>query len=137
MDAQQATILKMQALVMDKALKDPSFKAELLANPRAKIESTFKLTLPAHIQIQVQEAAANTVVVTLPHAAIAGADGELSDSDLEAVAGGSKSGATAFFEDVGSGLGVGAASAAIIPMGAIGEGAFMMDVANITLNECF
>lgn len=58
----------MQAHVTAKALADEAFRKELLGNPRATIEKEFEVELPAHIQIQVQEAAANTVVVTLPHA---------------------------------------------------------------------
>ena len=101
-----AQVSKMQSVVVAKAIADAAFAAELKANPRAAVEKVFKVTLPAHIAIQVNEAPANTVVVNLPHTAAVAPSGELSDADLEAVAGGSKSGAEAFFTGVGSVAGV-------------------------------
>jgi len=110
----ESVVAQMQAVVVEKALTDAAFKAELIANPRATVEKTFNVTLPAEVKIEVQQAPANTVVLSLPYELSGGADGELSDSDLEAVAGGSKAGATKFFTAVGSGLGVAAGGAAII-----------------------
>lgn len=87
--------------VVAKSMQDPAFRASFVANPRAAVEKELNTPLPAHIKLNVVESPANTMTIVLPHVSAVAADGELSDSDLEAVAGGSKSGATSFFEGVG------------------------------------
>jgi hypothetical protein len=91
-----ALIATWQAQVVLKAEEDATFRAALLANPKAAIEKTVGAKIADQIKINVIESAANTVTIALPYAAKVGAGGELSDSDLESVAGGSKSGFKAF-----------------------------------------
>ena len=81
---QQAIIFALEASLKAKASADPAFRAELLADPRAVVSRLLGFELPASYKLEVKEAPADTHVVMLP----ALHDGELSDSDLEAVAGG-------------------------------------------------
>jgi hypothetical protein len=78
------------AAVVQKAILEPAFRAALLANPKATIEKVLNVKLPATLNLKVIEATQTEYTVVLPYQAKVGAAGELSDSDLEAVAGGSK-----------------------------------------------
>lgn len=100
----QSAINDMQAVVIERATKDPAFKAELMSNPRATIEKLFSVELPAEVQIEVKQTPTNTVILNLPWEIQLGADGELSDQDLESVSGGSKAGAKKFFTAIGSAM---------------------------------
>ncbi len=76
-----------QGLIV-KAMKDESFRQELLANPKAVVEREMgKLKegtkLPAALEVKVIEQPANALYLVLPTIS-----GELSDEALEAVAGG-------------------------------------------------
>lgn len=108
---QQAIIAQMNTVVIAKALTDAAYRAALLEDPRAVVEREFGVALPAGFTLEVVEAKADSHVIVLPYAPAVGADGELSDADLEAVAGGSKAGAREFF--VGRGGDVISAVAAV------------------------
>jgi hypothetical protein len=103
----QHMIADMQAVVIARATEDKAFKAELLANPRATVEKVFNVEIPSDVKVEVKQSAANTVTLVLPWEIEPSKGGELSDSDLEAVSGGSKAGATSFFNKVGSGIAFG------------------------------
>ena len=62
------------------------YKAKLISNPKDIISRQFAIDMPANVTVKVLEDNADTVHVVLPHVVESGA--ELSDSDLEAVAGG-------------------------------------------------
>jgi hypothetical protein len=74
------------AKVFEKAWSDPKFKAELLKNPTAAIKAATNAKLPASLKIVVHENTAKEMVFVLPY--VPPKSGELSDSDLEMVAGG-------------------------------------------------
>jgi len=75
------------AKVFEKAWSDPKFKAELLKDPAAAIKSATNAKLPKSLKIFVHENTAKEMIFVLPY--VAGAkSGELSDADLEMVAGG-------------------------------------------------
>lgn len=97
------------------AAQDDAFRASLLADPRAAVERLLGVALPAQIRLQAIEEAPDTYVIAVPAKLAAAADGELSDDDLEAVAGGSKAGAKKFFNNVGSGTGLLAFAPVAIP----------------------
>jgi hypothetical protein len=78
------------AAVVQKAILEPDFRAALLANPKATIEKVLNIKLPSTLNLKVVEATQTEYTVVLPYQSKVGAKGELSDSDLEAVAGGSK-----------------------------------------------
>jgi hypothetical protein len=111
----------LKAAVAARAAHDDAFRAELLANPRAAVEKALGAPLPAHVTIQAIEEAPDTYVVAVPAKVAAGAGGELTDADLEAVAGGSKAGAKKFFNEVGSSLGYLAAVPVNLPAAMVSE----------------
>ena len=70
--------------IIETAWKDPAFKAKLLADPRSALQQ-LDLNLPADLNIQVHEETPKTVHLVLPQDP---SRTELSDEDLDAVAGG-------------------------------------------------
>jgi len=73
------------AKIVTKALKDPAFRAALLKDANAAVEKELGVKVRAGVKIKVVEDTATTVHLALPAAA---KNGELSDADLENVAGG-------------------------------------------------
>ena len=94
------TVQEMQAHVVAKSMQDEAFRKALLADAKGTIEKEFEITLPSHLKLNAIVSPANTMTLVLPHLQTTGADGEMNDEDLESVAGGSKSGARAFFGGV-------------------------------------
>lgn len=70
----------MQEQVMARAMKDPSFRQELLSNPRAVLAREYHVHLPAHIAVRVLEEAPNTLTLVLPKGEEAMV--ELTDAEL-------------------------------------------------------
>lgn len=98
------TVDMIKEIVGEKAREDDAFRVELLANPRAAVEKLLGKELPPQITIKAIEEAPDTYIIGVPSKTTVGEHGELSDSDLEAVAGGSKAGAKKFFSDFGSAM---------------------------------
>jgi len=73
-----------QALIQ-KSLEDESFRGRLLADPKVTIEREFGSKLPEDLEVRVVEETRDTVYLVLPPSK---APGELSEVDLDAVAGG-------------------------------------------------
>lgn len=68
------------------AADNPDYRQALRDNPKDIVTRQFGIQVPDNISLKVVEDSADTIHVVLPHAVAAG--DELSDSDLEAVAGG-------------------------------------------------
>lgn len=79
---------EMQRVVIQRSMQDDAFRRALLADPRAAIGREFGSELPEGGEIRVVEETADVVYIVLPPRSSVGPSGELSDSDLEAVAGG-------------------------------------------------
>jgi hypothetical protein len=82
-----------EAQIVKKAWKDPKFKKELLADPKAVLEKELKAVskdakLPASMKVNVVEETADTIYLVLPRNPKEVVGKDLSDKDLEAVAGG-------------------------------------------------
>jgi nitrile hydratase alpha subunit len=70
-----------------KAWKDPKFRQSLIQNPREVISKEFGIEIPPDISVKVLEETSDNLYLVLPASPAAGG-GELSDMELEAIAGG-------------------------------------------------
>ncbi len=82
--AEKMTRGQIQDLVGKFATENPKYRAALLNNPKATIEKQLNTQLGA-VTVKAVADTADTIHVIVPHTA---AEGELSDADLERVAGG-------------------------------------------------
>lgn len=82
--SQAMTRGEVQDLVAKFAAENPKYRSALLSNPKGTIEKQLNTSLGATKVVAVADTA-DTVHVVIPYAA---AEGELSDADLEKVAGG-------------------------------------------------
>ena len=78
----------MERRVIERSLADDAFRRRLLEDPRATMEQELGVRLPADVQVRAVEETADTVYLVLPSASPAGEGGEISDRDLDRVAGG-------------------------------------------------
>ena len=74
------------APVVAKAWKDEKFRKELITNPKSVISKEFGVNLPDNVNVKVVEEDAKNLYMILPMNPKI--EGELSDEQLEAVAGG-------------------------------------------------
>ena len=74
--------------LIKRSLEDKSFRQSLLADPKAAVEEELGRRLPEEVQVRAVEETADTVYLVLPSASPVGEGGELSDRQLDAVAGG-------------------------------------------------
>ncbi|MEH1830139.1 MAG: NHLP leader peptide family RiPP precursor [Nostoc sp.] len=75
------------ATLVAKSWKDAAFKQSLLSNPKAALADAVGAELPANFRVEALEEDANSLVMVLPVKPDS-SDAELSDEELEAVAGG-------------------------------------------------
>ncbi len=73
-----------------KALTDPRFKAELLQNPAAAIETVTGVKVAAGVTVKIVEDSASVVHLVIPNG-LPPEHGQLSDGELGKVAGGAAS----------------------------------------------
>lgn len=74
--------------LIEKSLQDESFRQELLEDPKGVLEQELGIRLPDEVQVRTVEETADTIYLVLPSASPATEIGELSDRELESVAGG-------------------------------------------------
>jgi hypothetical protein len=79
---------EMERRLIEKSLRDESFRQRLLEDPRAAVEEELGTRLPESVQVRAVEESAQTIYLVLPSASPIGEGGELSDEALESVAGG-------------------------------------------------
>jgi hypothetical protein len=83
------TRAEMERTLVQRSLEDESFRQKLLDDPRGTVEQGLGTQLPEGIEVRVVEESAQSIYLVLPSASpLGGEEGELSDQDLEAVAGG-------------------------------------------------
>jgi hypothetical protein len=78
---------EIESRLIKKSLQDDSFRQELLSDPKAALEQELGRRLPEDVQVRALEETADTVYLVLPSTSAVGESSELSDQDLEAVAG--------------------------------------------------
>jgi hypothetical protein len=74
--------------IVQRSLEDESFRRRLIEDPKGAVEQELGTSLPEQIQIEAVEETADTIYLVLPSVSSEGEGGELSDPELEAVAGG-------------------------------------------------
>jgi hypothetical protein len=80
---------EMERRLIEKSLQDEDFRQRLLEDPKGAVEQELGTRLPEGVRVQAVEESADTIYLVLPSTPIAAAEGaELSDQELESVAGG-------------------------------------------------
>ncbi len=80
---------EMERRLIEKSIEDESFRQRLLEDPKAAVEQELGTQLPEGVRVVAVEETPDTIYLVLPSTPMAGAEGgELSDQQLEAVAGG-------------------------------------------------
>lgn len=79
--------------LIERSLEDEEFRQRLLDDPRAVLEQELGSVLPEGVNVRVVQESQDTIYLVLPStSAVVGQGGELSDQDLEAVAGAGETG---------------------------------------------
>jgi hypothetical protein len=80
---------EMERRLVQKSLQDDAFRQRLLADPRAAVEEELGTQLPEEVRVVAIEETADTAYLVLPFVSTEAQEtGELSDRELESVAGG-------------------------------------------------
>ncbi len=82
-------IAQLRAQALLRAVEDEDFREALRRDPRTALESAFEIDIPPNVKFEVREGVPDQYIIDLPTRMPVKPDGELSDDDLEAVAGGS------------------------------------------------
>ena len=77
---------EIEEIVISNAVKHPEYREALLKDPKKVIETQLNNKLPDGLSVKVVQETGDTIYLRLPHVITEGS--ELSDSDLEQVAGG-------------------------------------------------
>jgi hypothetical protein len=86
METQATTRRELETALIEKCWKDPEFKKAVVSDPKGMLERHTGRKLPAQVKIIIHEEDANTLHLSIPPAPSNLT--ELSDQDLERVAGG-------------------------------------------------
>ena len=79
--------------IMDRVCNNTEFKEKLVKEPKATLEKEFKIKFPKDININILEETITDLYFVLPNiseSALLESEGELSESDLQGVAGGNE-----------------------------------------------
>jgi hypothetical protein len=74
--------------LIQRSMEDDSFRQKLLDDPKGTLEQELGTRLSEGVVVRVVEESADTIYLVLPFASAVGEGEELSDRELEAVAGG-------------------------------------------------
>lgn len=73
---------EVEAIIAERAAADPQFREALIADPRAVVSELVGFTIPDSVQVILHEESLTQIHLNIP------ASTELSDEDLELIAGG-------------------------------------------------
>ena len=79
---------QMERRLVERSLQDDAFRRRLLEEPKRTVEEELGTRLPEGVRVVAVEESAQTIYLRLPSTSPLGEGGELSDRELEAVAGG-------------------------------------------------
>ena len=79
---------QMERRLVERSVQDADFRRRLLGEPKRTVEEELGTRLPEGVRVVAVEETAETIYLVLPSDSPHGDGGELSDQDLEAVAGG-------------------------------------------------
>ena len=92
---------EMERRLIEKSLQDEAFRQRLIEDPKGAVEQELGAQLPEGVRVVAVEETADTIYLVLPGTSMAGAEGgELSDQELQAVAGAGTWGALTYASDV-------------------------------------
>jgi hypothetical protein len=74
--------------LIQRSMEDDSFRQRLLDDPKGTIEQELGSRLPEGVEVRVVQESQQSIYLVLPRASAVGEGGEISDQQLEAVAGG-------------------------------------------------
>ncbi|MCB1096577.1 MAG: NHLP leader peptide family RiPP precursor [Verrucomicrobiae bacterium] len=92
MATKELTRCEIEEIVVKNAAKYRKYRRMLLENPKKTIEMQLNNTLPENVIVELIQESPNRIFVCLPHVVEHGS--ELSDEDLEQIAGGKGGGDT-------------------------------------------
>ena len=76
---------EIQDLIAKFASENPKYRQKLMKDPKGTLEAQLNTSLPGAVKVKAAVETASTAYVIVPHVP---SEGELSDADVEAVAGG-------------------------------------------------
>jgi hypothetical protein len=79
---------QMERRLVQRSLQEDAFRRRLLEEPKRTVEEDVGTRLPEGVRVVAVEETAETIYLRLPSTSPLGEGGELSDRELEAVAGG-------------------------------------------------
>jgi hypothetical protein len=79
---------EMERTLVQRSMEDEDFRRRLLEDPKATVEQELATQLPEDVEVRVVEESQQTIYLVLPFRSADLPAGELSDQQLEAVAGG-------------------------------------------------
>jgi Nitrile hydratase, alpha chain len=80
---------EMERRLIEKSVEDDAFRQRLVEDPKGAVEEELGTRLPEEVRVVTVEESADTIYLVLPSTPMAGREGvELSDQQLESVAGG-------------------------------------------------
>ena len=79
---------EIERTLVQRSLEDEDFRQRLHADPKGTLEQELGSRLPESTEVRVVEESTQTIYLVLPSASAVGEGAELSDQDLEQVAGG-------------------------------------------------
>ena len=82
---------EVERTLVQRSMEDEDFRQRLLDDPKGAVEQELGSRLPEGVEVRAVEESAQIIYLVLPSASPLGQGGELSDQELDEVAGGNES----------------------------------------------